>query len=132
MGLLLLAILIISTWDPIFNSCGTSVITLATLFAQRASAIILKFLNSVEFERVDVVLLYWYATSASVRPIVLLDSWIINPSMGGLAVTGESDGITYLNLYRESSRFLLSTFLVINVLAVAFPSPDVPRFWITG
>jgi len=57
-GLLELAILIISTLDPTFNSCGTSVIILATLFPQRAFATILKFLNSVEFERVDVVLLY--------------------------------------------------------------------------
>ena len=65
---------------------------------QDAFAIILGFLISDEFVKETDPVLYWYATSLLLLPITLLDSWITYPSKGGLAVTGESDGITYLAL----------------------------------
>ena len=52
----------------------------------------------------------------------------MKPSVGGLATAPPADdGMTYLARYRVSFAFLLSDFLLTNVLGVAAPSPVEPR-----
>ena len=52
----------------------------------------------------------------------------MKPSVGGLATAPPADdGMTYLARYRVSLAFLLSDFLLTNVLGVAPPSPVEPR-----
>ena len=88
---------------------------------------ILKFFNSPVFERVAVVGLKYFATSALVAAIVPPDSWRTLPSIGGLAIPSTSWGITYLSRNMVSRRFLLSASLFKNVLGVASPSAVVPN-----
>ena len=113
--------------DPTLKSCGSSVVIVATSAAQSAFAMNLKFLKSFLFERLPVPK---YFGISLVDPIDVLVSCKINPSTGGLAVTGPSFGMTYLTLYRVSLDSLLSFFLLINVLGVASPRTAVPRLLI--
>ena len=83
------------TWLPIDNSWGSSVLKYAYVPSQLALEIMRKFLNWFSFEIETVVGLNGIATSAFDEPIVVEDSWIINPSSGGLAdVTPADAGIT--------------------------------------
>ena len=71
--------------------------------------------------------------SELVAPIEVLDSWIINPSLGGLAISPPLfAGRTYLTLYVISFVFLLSPFLLIYDLEVESPRDAVPRPVITS
>ncbi len=63
--------------------------------------------------------------SVSSSAKVSLDSWITYPSRGGLAEEMPA-GMTYLSLYKRSSRLLESGCLTMNDLGVAEPSPVVP------
>ena len=55
---------------------------------------------------------------------------MINPSVGGLAVISELDGITYLTRYNVSIEFLLSCILFMKVLGVASPREVFPKLTI--
>ena len=107
-----LLILVTATWEPTVRPWGSSVVTLKVLLAQVASAINLKFLCSLICVSEPDPKYVWI--SELVAPIEVLDSWIINPSLGGLAIVPPLfAGRTYLTLYVISFVFLLSPFLLI-------------------
>ena len=87
----MLTTLLISTSEPNPRSCGSSVMNVAIPVFQIANEIKRKFLSSygLTADNWEILsILKYFCISVSVAPIVLLDSWNTNPSVGGLAVIG--------------------------------------------